>query len=732
MNKLLYLAGALAGLLSAPAWASFDSDGCDFWLPDCSTLEAYPFLAADNDTRANLMMLTADLHHLTPPFSSVTAQEERHQPFVIERLALPDGPDERGRVLVTYDPALLQRQAAQLGVELSGVDLSNNKAELEGGRMVSNNPATLSQFFQALLDDDTLNAPQRAFLAQERLRLLLGEESAALPITQHDERFPTGSHAAAFLDYLHSARLFYQGDEIDASLIALSDSGQGWVKESTQYMLIRTAMNFSMANALDEYGMFDVNKSDKHAAAVARDRVIHYLFRYPNGRYADSAFGLYRRLYWIAGDRNAQAVASEQALARTADLPRLQLLINEVDAKLLSPVDYGYAAEGAFFATPDAPMLTLTQTLRRLRASYVARPHAKPVSEAEIDAYRPLFERADMLPAWRYLHSAWLFYQQKDYAGVEAAIAPPNEASLIDTVAFSQQVLRGVALQQQKKWRDAESHWRHLLKLKTRDAQQQFLQLMLANALVYQGEEARVFSADSPVKNLRFRSLILKNVADADLLRRQAATAPSATERTIALHTLLVRDLTHADYASYLQDKTLQKDLPPLLSAAADKNQDERKADFSDVDLAVFNWDGLGTEVGYYCPSLDHTAQDLVKNPADGHALNCIGEFFRLTRTQINSGPESGMQWMLSQAPTRFVGKAQSRLTRYQQIIADPHAEPEDVSYALYRAVMCYAPSGYNGCDDRQIAASVRKGWFQRLKSEFETSPWAQKLRYYW
>ncbi|MBK6708293.1 MAG: hypothetical protein IPG54_12730 [Sphingomonadales bacterium] len=86
----------------------------------------------------------------------------------------------------------------------------------------------------------------------------------------------------------------------------------------------------------------------------------------------------------------------------------------------------------------------------------------------------------------------------------------------------------------------------------------------------------------------------------------------------------------------------------------------------------------------------------------------------------------------LGGASTPFPGKRFSRLAAYKAIIANPAAGADNRAYALHRAIRCYAPSGYNGCDESEQPVSVRKAWFQQLKREFPTSPWAKKLDVYW
>ncbi|MNE82820.1 hypothetical protein D3C80_1795800 [compost metagenome] len=79
-----------------------------------------------------------------------------------------------------------------------------------------------------------------------------------------------------------------------------------------------------------------------------------------------------------------------------------------------------------------------------------------------------------------------------------------------------------------------------------------------------------------------------------------------------------------------------------------------------------------------------------------------------------------------------FEGPLYSRLDGYLKVIGDANAADDDRAYALYRAINCYAPSGYNGCGSQDIPPSQRKQWFRTLKSKYATTPWAKSLKYYW
>jgi hypothetical protein len=79
-----------------------------------------------------------------------------------------------------------------------------------------------------------------------------------------------------------------------------------------------------------------------------------------------------------------------------------------------------------------------------------------------------------------------------------------------------------------------------------------------------------------------------------------------------------------------------------------------------------------------------------------------------------------------------FKGKLLTRMAVYQSIIADRQASAGDRAYALYRAVRCYATSGYSTCGGVTVPPRQRKAWFQQLKTHYPKSHWAQELQFYW
>mgnify|MGYP006921777891 CR=1 FL=1 len=80
---------------------------------------------------------------------------------------------------------------------------------------------------------------------------------------------------------------------------------------------------------------------------------------------------------------------------------------------------------------------------------------------------------------------------------------------------------------------------------------------------------------------------------------------------------------------------------------------------------------------------------------------------------------------------TAFVAKCEDP-AQLRTMIANAKAPKTDKAYALFRAINCYAPAGYNSCGGEDVASAVRKAWFRQLKSGFADTQWGKSLQYYW
>lgn len=714
MVRKTTLAISVSALLAsaAPAFASFDMEDCN-WSDEHCLLKGDPVLTPGNDSRDNLLRLLSEAKSFALPVQSMPADITRSRDFYFAYH--PEWDDMETPPTAAADkPAeesLLNQQLAALQLE----PVETHQDGEQENRFVSNSADSLSQFFAALLADDSLTAEQRHALGQARLGLYAGATDEQISASL--AALPAESPALPYKTYLTGAARFYAGDYdgADRAFTLLVDSDRPWLAETANYMLMRTALNKSSQNSTGEYGDFDIDRIDRPAAEQAQKAAQAYLQRWPEGHYADSARGMLRRINWYLQAWPQLAGLYEQRFQQAENAEALRGLVTEYD-NVYGMQFYGRAVREAF---PDAPRVSYIELLRALRLNSDEKP---TLTQEDLNGSKPAFEQSGKLALWRNLQLN-LWQATDNHAAILQAVKPAEKLPAHDILAFSEQVLYGDALMAQKQWPAARDFWLKLLKLSQDPEQQQYVQAKLAATLVFSGNTEAIFAADSAVTNLRFRSRVLKAVASPERLRQQASQGPNNEERTIALHTLLVRDLTENRFSDWLSDRKLISAItPPVVGKA-----------FDDVNLTTFDWNGDAAEAGYVCRSLDDTVQVLSQNAKDAHALNCLGEFFRTSNTHVDIWKDSAGNDVLETAIHRKKPYGQfNRQAYYQQVIASPKAEHEDKSYALYRAIMCYAPSGYNECGGADVEKSQRKGWFSQLKTQYPGSPWAQKLKYYW
>lgn len=714
MVRKTTLAISVSALLAsaAPAFASFDMEDCK-WSDEHCLLKGDPVLTPGNDSRDNLLRLLSEAKSFTLPVQSIPADITRSRDVYFAYH--PEWDD-----LEDPAPAAVDKPAEEspLNKQLAALQLEPVETHQDGeqeNRFVSNNAGSLSQFFAALLADDSLTAEQRHALAQARLGLYAGASDEQISASL--ATLPADSAALLYKTYLTGAARFYAGDYegADRAFAPLIDSDRPWLAETAHYMLMRTALNKSSQNSMGEYGDFTIDRIDRPAAEQAQKAAQAYLQRWPEGRYADSTRGMLRRINWYLQAWPQLAGLYEQQFQQAADAGALRGLVIEYD-NVYGMQFNGRAVREAF---PDAPLISYIELLRALRLNSDEKP---TLTQDDLNASKPAFEQRGKLALWRNLQLN-LWQATDNNAAILQAVKPAEQLPPHDILAFSEQVLYGEALMAQKQWPAARDFWLKLLKLSQDAEQQQYVQAKLAATLVFSGDTEAIFAADSAITNLRFRSRVLKTVASPERLRQQASQGPNNEERTIALHTLLVRDLTENRFSDWLKDRKLASAIThPVLGKA-----------FDDVKLSAFGWNGDAAENGYVCRSLNETVHVLSQNANDAHALNCLGEFFRTSNTHVDLWKDSAGNDVLEMAIHRKTPYGQfDRQAYYQQVIAAPKAEPEDKSYALYRVIMCYAPSGMNECGGADVDKAQRKSWFSQLKTQYPGSPWAQKLKYYW
>ncbi|MBD3730225.1 MAG: hypothetical protein IE933_11010 [Sphingomonadales bacterium] len=523
-----------------------------------------------------------------------------------------------------------------------------------------------------------------------------------------------------FFEYARASNNFYAGnwDAARAGYAALADSKDPWVRETAGYMRARVDLNAAQAGAFDEWGYFDGPAKTDHALARQAGKALaDYLAAYPKGLYSESARGLQRRALWLAGDRPALAKAYAAMLAK-ADIRDTAMidLLNEVDNKALS------LATGPGDLVD--PLLIATWDLQQMRASRWEDEQPATISAEQLDAQAPLFKGHEDLFA--FLQATHAYYIGKDYQRVMQLIPDAARQEHFTPLQFSRQMLRGMALAQRGD-RNEAGFWLEMLGGAGATYQRPLVELGLALNYERNGKLDQVFAKDSPITDTTLRQILLEEVAPPAILRASVAdTTRPQDERRLALRTLLWKDLSRGRYADFSRDRAWLEQFPDRTAPDSETNgyepsplDDFRQGRWSD---------------GYACPAIGATAQALAANPADYKARLCLGDFYRLNgfddfEGNFTHGPDSKG---LGTSKDQFPGALTARSAIYSSIIADPRAPATEKAYALYRSVLCYAPSGNNSCGGAEVPESQRKAWHDQLKRQYPGSEWAKKLKYYW
>lgn len=690
---------------STVAWACADP-GCegDFnLLGRFQSCQGRAMLAPGNDSRINLMLLLADRGGR--PLSTVT----------------PADPDAAGSWLnsasVFLDWKLLRASmfpaTANPGEEPEGSYAGSRcqsyaggtaalEAAMKANRALPEGERTALITARAEAEEvcKSATAYSRRWADQDKLEPL--PKFTALPQV-------TSKPGREYLDYITAADAFYgeAWDDARNGFAKLAGASDPFVRETAAYMLIRVEFAAAQAGAFDEYGDYDPAKPDRAAVKRGLEALSAYLKTWPEGRYAASAKALLRRGLWLAGNYEALGGSYAGMLERTSPADEAAaLLVEEVDTKLLFNPD----AKGASLR---GPMLLAARLLVQMRDdNYAEEGPAKPgISAQALDAMAPQFAGAPDLFA--YLQATHAFYYGADYRRVLQLIPDDARRPSHTNLSFSRQMLRGMALAALKD-RNEGGFWQELLGGAKGPWQRPLAELGLALHWERAGRLDAVFAAGSPITDATIRARLIDYSAGPALLRTivQSKASP-ADERDLAHRVLLSNQLVFGRYGDFVSDLKLP---------------------FAKTDgQAAFFKRGRVSD-GYPCAPIAVTVAALAKNPQDIPGRLCLGDFFRFhgldsLHGQYYPNPDKDELGGHAQG---FAGKRNFRSEFYTSIIADTKAAPNDKAYALYRAVMCYAPSGMNDCGGADAPKSQRKAWFERLKRDYPQSPWAKKLRYYW
>lgn len=689
LRRIAQLAAGL-GLITAAGAAHACAGGfCEGGVnlrADSYSCSGLGMLAPGNDSRINLMFLLADRSGHSSNGLSYGQMSYNIEPY--------------GDVFIDW--------ASLTSALYPAVDEGDSASSPYAGSRCASLASGERDFTAAMQANRKVPGAERTLLSDARGLLVHRCEGAS----QAGGGWPTGVTSAAgreFLAYLRGADAFYgeSWDTARETFGQLAKARDPWVRETAAYMLIRTEFAAGQAPAFGEYGFYDQSKVDRAAVKRGLLALAAYLKAWPTGRYAESAHGLLRRGQWLAGDFAALSKTYAGMLLAANPAQRSAAgLIQEIDNKLL----FNRAAQDT---ARDGAMLAATQALVAMR-NETGEEGKAPKSSLSADALAaqaPLFAGHGDL--FGYLQATHAYYYAQDYRRVLDLIPDDARRPTYSNLGFSRQMLRGMALARLGDANEA-GFWQELLGGATGLWQRPLVELGLALNWERAGKVDAALAADSPITDPTLRNILIVNSAAPPLLRKVAQDRKiEPKERDTALYTLLAGELTHGRYADFARDTAL-----PLSG--------------QEPQAALFTRGRVG-DGAYPCAPIATSARALATNPADMAAQLCLGEFFRLNDlgdmgewSRMGPGKDE-----LGGQTRGFAGQMNGRAAFYDAVIANPRANARDKAYALYRAVMCYAPSGFSECGS-EVPLAQRRAWYVRLKRDYPNSPWAKRLRYYW
>lgn len=700
---------SILSLTFAPIVALASGDGCDFW---CGEHPNAYFLTPDNDSRGNLGLLLEDRGAVRYRTEAI--------PFHYSDFMDPASPStaesENG----------VSSLAAELGVASDSVASALQRLEASGyGRCLTDNARAIEAFLRAV-KSASLPGQDGMLLAQERLRFAGLCEKAM----EAFQPLPVSDTAKPYAHYLEAAAKFYAGQYEPAltQFKALSADAPDWVRETSLYMLGRVALNQAQIR-FDLWSEPSAENIDKAFLDQAAAAFGDYLKAYPQGRYAESAKGLFRKIHWLAADSAALAADYQAWLAALGNGTPNEIVLSFIDETERKVDPAGNAVDALW----PSPVLASLGTLASWRPQEEGSPQKSPVEPADLAVHRAEFANAGLEPLRSYLGLAHVFWVEKNYPEVIRQTASEQIAAKASNLAYSRWVLRGLSLMALRQFPEAESHWLETLKTVEHPGQKIQAQWLLALTWNETGRLDQVYAKDSPVAVPEIQDYFVHKATPALLesLLKRDDLPPHA--RSLAYFRLVGQWIRRRNFQAAEQLLTAYP--PSGFELSRDK-------------LAPLSYEGR--KDGYTCPAIKELLAALQQNPNSARWLNCMGDFLRASSWNYPDpaiADEDPVQFGVhhwheaadyglpaTKAEDAFGGKVYTSLDYYQEVIErrDAKKTDEDVAYALHRATTCFAYSGYNRCGDQEVPKAQRGAWFKRLKTQYKNFLWSKEQKYYW
>ncbi|WP_293731934.1 hypothetical protein [uncultured Acinetobacter sp.] len=519
-----------------------------------------------------------------------------------------------------------------------------------------------------------------------------------------------------YASYLNASILFYNSNYSAATKIytVLTTIEDTWLKETSQYMLIRTSLNSAYATGVDKYGDVYLDNINQNLLKQFLDNINAYLKAYPNGQYVASARGFMRRGFWLS--------------------KRQDLLVNEIVWQLKNPTSKFYNLEmselpaeidrrvfdsSAFNVNNlKDPFFLAVYDLMHMRES--SSENYRPISWAQLNAQKDFFKTQPEL--FQYLQAVHLFFVQNKAQEAQNYLAKAN-AKNSSYLQLSQTFLRGQILEKIGQPQNAEEYWRQQLAQAKDSYQRGLFETALSNHLAIKQDYSAFIGKKAQITQPNLQRNFITQIADTNSLQKLIQSDQSnIDQKQAAIYTLLSKSLVHQQFELFKQSYAfMPKNAIQYKGYNSDNEQLKNKPDFSN-----FIWNGANITPQLKCSNLETLVNQLAQTPKNSLLNVCLGEYFRSEQGY------SLQQLSYNEKQTsNFSGKIFARGQIYQDLIKSS-SKSDLQAYALYRAIQCYAPSGINDCGGNEVNKSVRKQWFDQIKTDYPNTSWAKSLKYYW
>ena len=513
-----------------------------------------------------------------------------------------------------------------------------------------------------------------------------------------------------YASYLNATISFYNTHYSTANKIytVLSKVDDAWLKETSQYMLIRTSLNEAYASGMGQYGDVELEKINNTKLKQLFENITAYLKLYPNGQYAASARGFMRRGFWLSGRKDLLANEISWQLnnpkSKFYNL-EMDVLPEEIDRKIFDdqPINIKIFNDPFLLATYDLMMMRTSST-----EGY------KPITWSQLTSQKDIFKKQPEL--FNYLQAVHLFHVQKKPQ--DALKLLPQQSSLNNYLELSYAFLKGEIIEKMTP-QNASEYWDQLYSKAKNAYQHDLFEAMLSNHLNQKQDVNAFIGKNAKIQQGYFQKRFITQFANENTLKAAIQSKQSTNDqKQLATFTLLLKSLNHQNFDLFNNTYALMPS-----DAAQYKGYDSAEKYKSKPPFANFIWNGSTITPSLKCSDLKNLSLQLAKTPKDPLLNICLGEYVRSDKAYTYG--------VFNVEDKAFKGPLFARGNIYKDIIKNgPKGDLQ--AYALYRAIQCYAPSGNNDCGDKDVEKSVRKQWYDRIKSEYPNTSWAKSLKYYW